>query len=91
MSSNFFQTVKDRLRSGWGFMRLFRLTLGIFAGVQAVMASDLILGVFSGILLYQAVLNTGCCGVYGCDTNQVYNKQSSDPATLEDVTFKEVK
>lgn len=71
-------------------MRLLRLVLGLMAAVQAFLVADVVLGFLAIILLTQAVLNVGCCGAGACDTNQVWAKQKSPKAPLEDVTFKEV-
>ncbi len=52
--------------SDWSLMRLMRLGMGIFAGVQSYQMQDYFLGILSAMFLLQAYTNTGCCGTQGC-------------------------
>jgi hypothetical protein len=56
----------EKLLTGWDFMRALKLVLGIYIGVQALLVADALSGMISVFFLYQAVTNTGCCGVQGC-------------------------
>lgn len=47
-------------KTHWGVMRWIRLVLGVVLLVQVIIKFDVILALFSGILLYQAIFNTGC-------------------------------
>ncbi|HEY6063437.1 MAG TPA: hypothetical protein VIV35_07490 [Chitinophagaceae bacterium] len=58
--------VKQVLFTGWHLMRWLRLGLGIFITVQAIQNHDPFSGFIAAFLLFQAVTNTGCCGVSGC-------------------------
>ncbi|HNP98357.1 MAG TPA: hypothetical protein PKK99_04850 [Bacteroidia bacterium] len=52
--------------STWNFVRVLRLILGITLLVQTIQNKDLFSGVIGGFLLFQAITNTGCCGVSNC-------------------------
>ncbi|MBL7931643.1 MAG: hypothetical protein JNL60_07070 [Bacteroidia bacterium] len=91
MKNSRINNLKNRLLTGWTFMRILRLALGVFMTVQAISGSDFLLGMLGLILLLQAFYNVGCCGTYGCDINQSPGKQASVPKSTEDITFEEVK
>jgi hypothetical protein len=54
--------------------------------VQAVQIHDVLFGLFGTFFLYQALSNTGCCGVNGCAPS--VNKSVSG---TEEIEFTEVK
>jgi hypothetical protein len=76
------------LFSNWHAMRWVRLLFAIIIGVQAYMAADKMMGLLSGFFFFQALTNTGCCGVNACNTNTSSKKQSND---IEDVQYEEIK
>lgn len=78
---------KQRLLTGWHFMRVLRLGFAILFAVQAVMMKDWLVGLMSGFFMYQAVMNTGCCGETCAPRT---DKSHKNPATV-DITFEEVK
>lgn len=61
--------MKQVLFSGWNFMRIFRLVLGLIILAQGIWGHDLLSSGMGAFLSLLAVLNTGCCGAYGCDTS----------------------
>ena len=69
-------------------MRWVRLLFAIIIGIQAYMVGDKMIGLLSGIFFYQALTNTGCCGVSSCNANTSKNKQVND---IEDVQYEEIK
>lgn len=73
------------LLNNWHFMRWLRLVLGLFFMVQAVYFMDPIPGFAGAFFLFQALTNSGCCGVNSCAT-PVNNK--SNP---KEITFEEIK
>lgn len=75
------------LWTGWDLMRLFRLGIGLFIGVQAIQTHDSISGMFAALFLFQAATNTGCCGSGGCAIPDTQANQSQ----IEDVEFEEIK
>jgi len=54
------------LKTGWSFMRVIRLALGGYLIADGIMRMDLLAGGLGILLLYQGILNTGCCGSNGC-------------------------
>jgi hypothetical protein len=54
--------------TGWSFPRWLRLALGLFVAYHAVRGQDGLAALVSGLLLFQAVTDTGCCGARGCST-----------------------
>jgi len=82
---------KQRLVSGWSLMRIIRLGLGIIVIGEAWKSSEILFGLLGGILLAQALLNAGCCGASGCDTNQYPTKIKSSPVITEETTFTKIK
>ncbi|MES2622613.1 MAG: hypothetical protein V4615_17320 [Bacteroidota bacterium] len=79
--------MKETLFTNWHFMRWLRLAVGIYAAVQAVQLHDSMLGFFGALFLFQAVTNTGCCGMQSCTAP--IQKRSSDK--IEEVDFEEIK
>lgn len=79
-------SIINTLRYGWSFMRIIRLTLGSMIVYQAVVYHDSIAGLIGGLLLFQAVTNTGCCGTSSCSTPiSKVDKQK------EETNFEEIK
>ena len=58
--------MKTLITTGWNFMRMLRLSLGVVALFFAFLNQDTLLGFAGGFLLLTAVLNIGCCGVSTC-------------------------
>ena len=58
--------MKERLLTNWNFMRWLRLLIGIYIGIEAIRTQEMISGFFAAFFLFQALTNTGCCGVKGC-------------------------
>jgi hypothetical protein len=84
---NSIETIKQTLFTEWNLMRWIRLGAGIFFAVQAIQIHDAIAGFISMIFLFQAVTNTGCCGVSGC----AVPRDGKNPSTSEVVEYEEVK
>ena len=59
-------TMKHILLSGWNFMRVIRLALGVFIIVQAFVLKDALLGILGFMFSGMALFNMGCCGTGGC-------------------------
>ena len=52
--------------ASWNFMRVLRLTMGIFMMIEAWRSLSWAPALLGGILLFQAYSNTGCCGSGNC-------------------------
>lgn len=81
------EIIKNKLLNNWHIMRWARLVMGVFIGFQAVQMQSPLAGLIAGILLFQALLNIGCCGTSGCE---VKSKNNNLPDT-EEVAFEEIK
>jgi len=56
---DFFKSIDFGLES-WGFQRVIRLGLGLFFFIPALQEVDYFAMMLGGVLLYQAIANTGC-------------------------------
>jgi hypothetical protein len=60
------QSIQQTLFTNWGFMRWLRLLMGAYLLVYAVQTHDFLPGLLAGILLLQALTNTGCSAMNAC-------------------------
>jgi hypothetical protein len=72
--------------SGLSFLRILRFALGVFMGIQAVHGKDILAGVLSALLLWQAYTNTGCFG--GSCSVPVTTKKADAEIEAEEVKGK---
>ena len=56
---DFFKSIDFSLES-WSFSRVIRLGLGLFFFIPAIQEVDYFAMMLGGVLLYQAIANTGC-------------------------------
>ena len=76
------------LTKKWGFMRIIRLVIGGYALVEAIRASDVLIGIMGTVLISMALFNIGC-GAQGCAVPTSRNKNtSSDEVEYEEVLSK---
>ena len=81
--------LKERLLTDWHPMRMLRTGAGLIAGVGAIQSADILLGAVGVFLLYQGLMNTGCCGAMGCDyTPKRKQKQGIDEIEFEEISNK---
>lgn len=80
-------SIKQALLTQWNFIRIIRLTAGLFFAIQAMQLQDVMAGFISIILLFQSLTNTGCCGASGCAVPST-SKSLTPTQKLE---YKEVK
>lgn len=83
--------IKQTLLQGWTLVRFIRLGLALIVSYEAFKNYDWMLAVLGALLLIQSLLNVGCCGVSGCDVNQMGNKFASAEKAAEEITFEEIK
>lgn len=81
-------SLKQMLGSNWHIMRILRLAVGVWIGIEAISSMQLLPGLVSIFFLYQAITNTGCCGAHACNTPTRTARRS---APTEDVEYEEVK
>lgn len=83
-------TIKATLFYNWNFMRALRLILAVMLTFQAVQMHDFFSGAIAGLLYFQSLTNTGCCGSGGCVTPFVkQDTQNNSGITYEEVSSKE--
>lgn len=82
------EAITQTLFTNWHFMRWLRLGLGLFVGYQAIMLHDAFAGIISGLFLFQAFTNTGCCGASGCSVPANTKAPANDGVVIE---YEEVK
>jgi hypothetical protein len=80
-------SIRQTLFTQWNLVRWIRLIAGVFLLFQAIQLHDSIAGFISILLLFQAITNTGCCGVDGCS---VPVSKNAEPSTHE-VEYEEIK
>lgn len=84
--------MRQAFLSNWNFVRVLRLALGMLMGVQAIVMRDSLSGVLGAFLLFQAITNTGCCGVSGCATpGSDVHQGRADDISFEEIKTKESK
>ena len=79
--------MREKLLSNWGFMRVFRLALGIYIIVQGIHANEWMFIVLGALFSIMPLMNIGCCGASGCNTTQVNTKNNKN----EEVKYEEVR
>lgn len=84
--------MKTILTTGWNFMRVLRIVIGIWALAFTVRDHDVLTGVAGALILFTGFFNVGCCTMRTCGTG--YNK--SDAAQYqqeknEQAVFEEIK
>lgn len=70
--------MRRALTTGWNFMRIFRVALGVAAIVQGMRSGDAVFMAAGLILFVMGFANLGCCGANGCSVpvnqNQTVNR-----------------
>ena len=70
-----------RSLAAWNLVRWIRFGLGTSLLIQGIVYKDSLSGLFGALLFYQAITNTGCCGVSGCTTDHNPKNSSQDSIT----------
>lgn len=83
--------LRQRLTTGWTFLRVIRLALALIITAEAWSSSEILFAVLGGFLAFQAIFNYGCCGAAGCDIDHGRAKPKSLNHTSEVTTFEEIK
>ena len=72
-----YQNFLAGLLSNWHLMRWLRLAVGLFLSWQMIQKPDVFTGLITGVFLFQAITNTGCCGASGCAVPDKANKAAT--------------
>jgi hypothetical protein len=83
--------LRQRVTTGWTFLRIVRLVLALIITIEALNSSEFLFAILGGFLAFQAVFNYGCCGASGCDIDHRLSKSKSPDETNEVTTFEEIK
>jgi len=83
----YIEQYKLALTSGWNFMRIFRLGLGLLVLIQSLFIGDYLFSAFGVFFIFQALTNTGCCGSSGCPVDYS-NDHETKVAALEKIKSK---
>lgn len=75
----------DRILSGWNFMRIARLVLGIFIIVQGIVTKEWVFALLGGLFAIMPLFNIGCCGASGCGIPASKNNKKPEDITYEEV------
>ncbi len=81
------ETIRQKVFTGWYFMRWLRLGFGVFFMIQAIQMHNTSIGLIAGFFLMTAILNTGCCGAGSCPAPMKKNsKDESNDINFEEIT-----
>jgi hypothetical protein len=83
--------LKQRLMTGWTFLRIVRLALALIITFEAWNSSEMLFAVLGGFLAFQAIFNYGCCDTGGCEIDHTSSKPKSSSEAEGATTFNEVK
>lgn len=82
--------MKTVLLSGWNFMRVLRLVMGITGLIFSILNKDSLLGIAGGFLLLMAILNIGCCGINGCSVQTHNPRMKTSGKETEKTSYEEI-
>lgn len=77
--------MKNSILSGWNFMRVVRLALGIFIMVQGIVTKEWTFALPGGLFSLMPLFNIGCCGASGCNVPVAKSRKPSTDITYEEV------
>lgn len=83
-----YSTFKYNLLNNWNAIRVIRLGLSIIIIVQAIQIQDALFGFLGTFFMYQALSNTGCCGVSSCSPAITKNADNSEQIEFTEVNNK---
>jgi hypothetical protein len=81
-------TIKATLFTNWHLVRSLRFIFGVFIMAQAITSADVLVGMIASLFLFQAITNTGCCGMSGCAIPNSTTKQATINTSVE---YEEIK
>ena len=81
----------NTLLSGWDFVRVLRLVIGVSALAAYYSEHDSMMGMLGIIVTAQAVFNVGCCGVNSCSSTNTQSNSKEISPDETDVSFEEIK
>lgn len=88
---NLLNNLKQRLLTGWTFLRIVRLALALIITIETLNSSEILFAVLGGFMTFQAIFNYGCCGMSGCEIDHNRSKAGSSGEAGEVTTFEEIR
>ena len=79
----------NSLLTGWNFVRVIRLVLGLMLLVQSFQLQNWPIALFGVLFVFQSLTNTGCCGAAGCGISKHEPKPSG--TEMDKIEYEEVK
>ncbi len=70
--------------SGWNFMRVFRLVVGVLVLVQGIRMHDWSFILIGALFSLMPVFNIGCCGSGSCSISRTGNRTCATGDKLHD-------
>ena len=77
--------MKNALLTGWNFIRLIRLALGIFIIVHGIQSNDWSFIALGALFTVMPLLNIGCCSTTGCNLHASKNSKKIENIPYEDI------
>jgi len=77
--------IKQMVFYNWHLMRIIRLAIGIFIGVNAIIMHEALSGIIATIFLFQALTNTGCCAGSCAMPSRKTNNQNQSETLFEKI------
>lgn len=80
--------MKNKIFSGWNFMRFLRLFIGVSVVVQGLIIKDWMFVTLGALFSLMPILNIGCCGTSTCSTTYTNTNKNIDEVTFEEIKNK---
>lgn len=80
--------MKNRISTGWNFMRILRLAIGGLILFQGIERGEVFFIALGGLFSLLPILNMGCNGTSACG---VPNSKIDQNTEEEDITYEEVR
>ncbi len=77
--------IKQMIFNNWHLMRIVRLAIGIFIGINAIIMHEALPGIIAAIFLFQAITNTGCCAGSCALPSRKANNQNQSNTLFEKI------
>lgn len=80
--------MKERILSGWNFIRVLWLIMGIGIGLQAIKERNYLMLLAALYFAFSSLANMGCCSTRGCVTD--FNYTNKKEKEITEVEFEEI-
>lgn len=80
--------MKERILTGWNFIRVLWLIMGIGIGLQAIKERNYLMLFAALYFAFSSLANIGCCATRGCATG--FNYTNKKEKEITEVEFEEI-